>query len=104
MMGVASQCNIKNCCILKRYKDYVNVCSKDTATLALHLERHPQGIGEEECRRKRVRGNDRVPGHEEPHKLRGSTKSLKERVRPRAGRDRHRLRQHRSHLRRRTAD
>ena len=83
--------------------------AKDTATLAPHLSRHPKGIREEERflleeRRKRVRGNDRVPGCEKPHKLRGSTKSQKQRVRPRAGKDRQRLRQHRSHLRRRTAD
>jgi len=88
MMGVASQHNIKNCRILVRYKDYVDVCSKDTATLAPHLSLHPKGIREEKRRRKRVRGNDRVHGHEEPHKLRGSTKSRKERVRQRAGKDR----------------
>jgi hypothetical protein len=35
-----------------------------------------------------VRGNDRVPGCEEPHKLRGSTKSRKEQVTPGAGKDR----------------
>jgi hypothetical protein len=67
--------------------------AKDIATLAPHLSRHPKGIREEERfwleeRWKRVRGNDRVPGHEELHKLRGSTKSRKERVRPRAGKDR----------------
>jgi len=104
MMGVASQRNIKSCRILVRYKDYVNVCSKDTATLAPHLSRHPQGIRVKERHRRRVRGNDRVPGREEPHTLRGSTKSLKERVRQRAGKNRHHLRQHRSHVRRRTAD
>jgi len=107
MMWVASQHNIRNCRVLVRYKDYVDVCSKDTATLAPHLSMHPKGICEEERRRKRVRGNDRVPGREEPHKLRGSIKSRTERVRPAAGKDRvhHWLRQHRSHLRRRrTAD
>ena len=67
--------------------------AKDMATLAPHLSRHPKGIHEEdrfwlEERWKRVRGNDRVPGREEPHKLRGSTKSRKERVRRRAGKDR----------------
>jgi len=85
----------------------VDVCSKDTAALAPYLSMHPKGIREEERRRKRVRGNDRAPGREEPHKLRGSTNSRKEPVRPRAGKDRvhHCLRQHRSHLRsRRTAD
>ena len=94
-----------------RYKDYVDVCSKDMPTLAPQLSRQAQGIREEERfwleeRRKWVRGNDRVPGLEEPHKLRGSTKSRKEPARPRAGKDRvhHRLQQHRSHLRRRTAD
>ena len=61
--------------------------AKDMATLAPHLSRHPKGIREEE-RWKRVRGNDRVPGREEPHKLRRSTKSRKERVKPRAGKDR----------------
>jgi len=44
--------------------------AKDIATLAPHFSRHPKGI------------------REEPHKLRGSTKSRKERVRPRAGKDR----------------
>jgi len=80
-------------------------------TLAPHLLRHAKGIREEEWfwleeRRKRVRGNDRVPGREEPHKLCGSTKSRKEPARPSAGKDRvhHGLRQHRSHLRQRTAD
>ena len=92
-----------------RYKDYVDVCSKDMPTLAPRQSRHAKGIREEERflleeRRKRVRGNDRVPGCEKPHKLRGATKSQKQRVRPRAGKDRQRLRQHRSHLRRRTAD
>jgi len=59
------------------------------ATPAPHLSRHPKGIREEEpFWLKRVRRNDRVPGREEPHKLHGSTKSRKERVRPRAGKDR----------------
>jgi hypothetical protein len=45
-----------------RYKDYVDVCNKDMATLAPHLSWHPNGICEEERfwleeRRKRVRGN-----------------------------------------------
>jgi hypothetical protein len=70
MMGVASQHNIKIhnikiCRILVRYKDYVDVCSKDMPTLAPHHSRHPNGIREEELfwleeRRKSVRGNDRV--------------------------------------------
>jgi len=73
MMGVTSQHNIKICRILVSYKDYVDVCSTDMATLAPHLSRHPKGIREEEQfwleeRRKRVRGDDRVPGREEPHK------------------------------------
>jgi len=107
MMGVASQHDIKICRILVRYKDYVDVYSKDMPTLAPHPSRHAKGIREEERfwleeRRKSVRGNARVPGRGEPHKLRGSTKSQKEGVRPRAGKDRQRLRQHRSHLRRRT--
>jgi len=66
--------------------------AKDMATLAPQLSTHPKGIREEErfwlkehC--KRVRGNDRVPGLEEQHKLRGSTTSRKEQVRPRAGKD-----------------
>jgi len=67
--------------------------AKHMATLAPHLSRHPKGIREEERfwleeRWKRVRGNDRLPGREELYKLRGSTKSRKERVRPRAGKDR----------------
>jgi len=67
--------------------------AKDMATLAPHLSRHTKGMCEEERfwleeHGKRVRGNDRVHGHEEPHKLRGCTKSRKERVRPRAGKDR----------------
>jgi hypothetical protein len=54
-------------------------------TLAPHLSRHPNGISEEdwfwlEERRKRVRGNDRGPSREEPHKLRGSTNSRKQRA------------------------
>jgi len=92
MMGVTCQHNLKNYCILVRYKDYVYVCSQDMPTLAPHLSQQPTGIREEEpfwlekCR-KRVRGNDRVPGSEEPHKSRGFTKSRKERVGPIAGKD-----------------
>jgi len=41
----------------------------------------------EECR-KSVRGNYRVPGREEPHKLRGSTKSRNQREIPTAAKDR----------------
>jgi len=57
--------NIKICRILVRYKDYVDLCSKDMPTLAPHLSRHAMGIREEERfwleeRRKSVRGNDRV--------------------------------------------
>jgi len=57
--------NIKICHILVRYKDYVDVCSKDMPTLAAHISRHAKGIREDERfwlkeRRKRVRGNDRV--------------------------------------------
>jgi hypothetical protein len=53
---------------------------QDTATLAPHLLSYPNGIREDEQfwleqRRKSMRGNDRVPGHEEPHILRGSTTS-----------------------------
>jgi len=67
--------------------------AKDMATLTLQHWRHPEGIREEERfsleeRLKRVRGNDTVPGREEPHTLGRSTKSRKERVRPRAGKDR----------------
>jgi len=52
--------------------------AKDMATLAPHLSRHPEGIREEErFWLKRVCRNDRVPSREEPHKLRGSTKSRK---------------------------
>jgi len=108
MMGVSSQHNIKICRILVRYKDGVDVCRNDMPTLARHLSHHPKGIREEEWfwlseRRKRVRGNDRVPGGEEPQKLRGSTKSRKEWVRPRPGKDRvhYSLRQHQSLIRRR---
>ena len=73
------------CRILVRYKDDVDVCSKDMATLAPHLSRHPRGIREEERfwleeRRKSVRGNDMVPSHEEPQKLRGSTTPRKQRA------------------------
>jgi len=84
-MGVASQHNIKICRILVRYKDYVDVCSKDMPTLAPRVSRHANGIREEErfwleeCR-KMVRGNDSVPGREEPLKFRGSTKSRKQRT------------------------
>jgi len=48
-----------------------------------HLPRHPKGMREKERfwleeRRKRVRGYDRVPSREEPHKLRGSMKTRQE--------------------------
>ena len=103
MMEVASQHNIKICRIHVRYKDHVDGCSKDMPTLVPHLSRHANGIREEEwfwleARRKRGRGNHRVPGQEEQHKLCGYTKSWKERVRPRAGKDHHRQRQRRSRL------
>ena len=54
-------------------------------SLAPHISRHPKGIREEkrfwlEERRKMVRGHDRVPGREEPHKFRGSMKSRKQRA------------------------
>jgi hypothetical protein len=67
--------------------------AKDMATCAPHLSMHPKEIREEERfwveeRWKRVRDNDRVPGREEQFKLRGSTKSRKERVRSRAGKNR----------------
>jgi len=76
-----------------RYKGYVDVCSKIYGNSRTAPSRYPKGIHEEERfwlkeRWRRVRGNDRVPGREEPHKLRGSTKSRKERVKPRAGQDR----------------
>jgi hypothetical protein len=85
MLGVASQHNIKICRMLVKYKDYVGVCRKDMPTRAPHLSRHPKGIHEEERfwlekHRKLVRGNDRVPGREEPHKLCGSTKCRKQRA------------------------
>ena len=55
----------QDCRILVRYKDYVDVCSKDMPTLAPHLSRHAMGIREEERfgleeRRKSVRGNGKV--------------------------------------------
>jgi hypothetical protein len=67
--------------------------AKYIATLAPHFSRYQKGIRDEvrfwlEERWKRVRTNDRVPGREEPPKLRGSTKSRKERVGPSAGKDR----------------
>jgi hypothetical protein len=90
MMGVASQHKIK----ISQYQDLSypreiqGLCGRmqqDTATLAPHLSWYPNGIREEERfwleeRRKSVRGNDRVPGREEPHKLRGSTTSRKQRA------------------------
>jgi len=57
--------NIKICHIIVRYKDSVDVCSKDMPTVAPHLSWNEKGIREEdrfwlqECR-ERVRGNDRV--------------------------------------------
>jgi hypothetical protein len=59
----------------------------------LHLSRYPKGIREKERfwleeRRKRVRGYDKQPGREEPHKLRGYMKTRQECVGPRAGKDR----------------
>jgi len=58
-----------------------------------HLSRHPKRIHEKERfwleeRWERVRGCDRLPGREEPHKLRGSMKARQECVEPRAGKDR----------------
>ena len=52
--------NIKICRTLVRYKDYVNVCSKDMPTLAPRLSLHAMGIRAEERfwlmeRRKMVR-------------------------------------------------
>jgi hypothetical protein len=48
MMGVASQHHINNCYILVGYKDYDDVYSKDTATLAPHLSKHSKANREEE--------------------------------------------------------
>jgi hypothetical protein len=47
-----------------------------------HLAWHPKGIREKERfwiveRRKRVRGCEGIPGHDEPHKLRGSMSSAR---------------------------
>ena len=58
-----------------------------------HLAWHPKGILEKEWfwleeRRKRVRGYEGKPGHDEPHKLHRSMKAWQECVRPRAGKDR----------------
>jgi len=74
-----------------------------------HLTWSPKGLLEMEWfrleeHRKRVRGYERIPGHDEPHtlrapmnasqecvrnhKLRGSMKARQECVRPRAGKDR----------------
>jgi len=57
-----------------------------------HLVWHPEVILQKErfClgeRRKRVRGYEGIPGHDEPHKLRGSMKAPQECVKPRAGKD-----------------
>jgi len=58
-----------------------------------HLSRHPRGIRETERywleeHRKRVRGNDRLPGRDEPPKLRGYMEARQECMGPRAGKDR----------------
>jgi len=63
-----------------KYKNYVDISSKDMATLALHVSGHPKGLREgerfwHEEGTEGVRGNDTVPSHEEPHKSRPSTKS-----------------------------
>jgi len=57
-----------------------------------HLVWHPKVILQKErfClgeRRKRVRGYEGIPGHDEPHKLCGSMKAPQECVKPRAGKD-----------------
>jgi len=59
----------------------------------LHLSLHSKGIREKERFwieewRNRVRGYDKLPSHEEPHKLRGSRKTRQECMGPRAGKDR----------------
>ena len=48
-----------------------------------HLAKHPKRILEKEPfwleeRRKRVRGYDGIPGHDEPHQLRGSINAWQE--------------------------
>jgi hypothetical protein len=58
-----------------------------------HLVWHLKGILEIERfrleeHRKRVKGYERIPGHDKPHKLRGSMNARQECVRPRAGKDR----------------
>jgi len=47
----------------------------------------PRPIANTNCR-KRIKEYQQIPGHNAPHKLRGLTKYLQERMRPRAGKDR----------------
>jgi len=58
-----------------------------------HLMWHPKGIREKDRfwlkeYRKRVRGYEGIPGHDELHKLRGSMNAWQECMGPRAGKDR----------------
>jgi len=106
--GVTSQhniniCNIKIVVSLWDTRTMQNYAAKIWQTLAPHLSRHLKGFmrksdsGSRSVRRAREEMIGE-PGWEEPHKLQGCTKCQKERVRPRGGNNRHRLRQHRSHF------
>jgi hypothetical protein len=85
--------------------EHVDICRKDTATPTQQHSRDPKAIREEECHRNRMRANDRVPSGEEPQKLRGFTKSLKEQDSPSDEKDQYGVWKPKTHLhRRRTAD
>jgi len=70
---------------LERRQPIINIPPHLTWRLKAILEKEWFWLEE---RRNRVRGYDRIPGHDEPHKLRGSMKAREECVRARAGKDR----------------
>jgi len=71
---------------------YISEFTRSRCSDTVDLSQHPKGFGEKERsrleeRRKRVRGYEVVPGHEEPHKLCGSMKAQQDSMGPGAGKD-----------------